>query len=269
MPERVAVEATARGGLATVRAAALRGFGNLYAKESRAWTRTRSWWLQPVVWTVVLVGPLLLPLRLMRDAFAAEGSSVLAVALEMFFTLAALAPAVGAVLLMQGSVVAERQLGTAAWVLSKPVGRTAFLLAKLAANALALLLAALLLPGLAAYALLSVENGAPLPAGPFLGALALDAVAVLFYLTLTLSLGALVDQRGVVLAVPLAILLGGDLVLGFLPGLSTVTPWVLGRYAAAVAAGAPLPSALPVVATLGWCALLLVAATWRFGREDL
>lgn|SRR5690606_30238371 len=249
--------------------ASLRGFGNVFRKELSSWTGTRSRWVQPLVWLAVLIGPLLLPLYLMREVFAAQAAGVLAMGLEMFFTLAALAPAVGAVLLMQGSVITERQLGTAAWVLSKPVGRSAFLLAKLTANAAALLIAATLLPGAVAYGLLSLEHGAPLALDSFLRALALDAVNVLFYLTLTLALGALVNNRGVVLAVPLALLLGGDLVLSLAPGLASVTPWVLGRFAAVVAQGQALPSAWPVLASLGWCVVLLAAALWRFGREDL
>src|SRR5690606_18679228 len=203
-----------------------------FHKELSAWTRTRSWWVQPLVWLAVLIGPLLLPLYLMREVFATQGSGVLAMGFEMFFSLAALAPAIGSVLLMQGSVITERQLGTAAWVLSKPVGRSAFVLAKLAANAIAVLVAAVVVPGAFAYGLLSLENGAPLALGSFLGGMALAAANVLFYLTLTLALGALVDNRGVVLAVPLALLLGGDLVLGLVPALASVTPWVLGRFAA-------------------------------------
>src|SRR5690606_1253934 len=126
-----------------------------------------------------------------------------------------------------------------------------------------------LVPGAFAYGLLSLENGAPLALGSFLGGMALAAANVLFYLTLTLALGALVDNRGVVLAVPLALLLGGDLVLGLGPALASVTPWVLGRFAAVVGQGDALPSAWPLLATLVWCALLVAAGLWRFGREDL
>ena len=212
-----AIEASPRG---SPWHGALRGFGNVFRREVSSWTGTRSWWLQPLVWVVILIGPLLLPLYLMREAFAAKASGVLATGLEMFFTLAAVAPAVGAVLLMHGSVITERQLGAAAWVLSKPVGRSAFLIAKLLANALALFVAAIIAPGAVAYALLSVENGAALAPCPFLAALVVSAVNVLFYLTLTFALGSMVNSRLVVLAVPLALLLGGDLVLGFAPGLA-------------------------------------------------
>ncbi len=248
---------------------AMRGFGNVFRKEMSAWTGTRSWWLQPLIWLAILIGSLLLPLYLMREVFVSQAESVLALGLEMFFSLGALVPAIGAVLLMHGSVIGERQLGTAAWVLSKPVGRTAFLTAKLVANAAALLVAALVVPGIVAYGLLSLENGEPLPVGHFAGALGLDAIAVLFYLTLSLALSAALDNRSVVLAVSLGLLLGGDLVIGLAPGLAQVTPWVLGRFAAVVGQGMALPSAWPVLSTLVWCGVLMTFALWRFGREDL
>lgn len=246
-----------------------RGFVALVAKEAGAWTRTRSVWLQPLVWSALLVGPMLLPLYVMRDLFEAETNGVLATALEMFFGIVALAPAIGAVVLMQGSVIGERQLGTAAWVLSKPVGRTAFLLAKLTTHGVALLLASVLLPGLVAFALLSLENGAPLPAIPFAAGLAVAAVNVTFYLVLTLALGAVTNVRAVVLAVPLALMLGGDVIMGLAPRLAQITPWILSRFAVVVARGEPLPTSLPLVATLVWAVAFLTIAIVMFGREDL
>lgn len=247
------------------------GFSNLLAKEFASWARTRSWWFQPLLWLAILVGPLALPLFAMREVFAAEGAGILAVAHEMFFGLAAIAPAVGAILLMQGSVIAERQLGTAAWVLSKPVARSAFLLSKLLAHGVSLLAAALVLPGAAAYLLLSLENSGALPLGPFVLGLGLAALNVTFYLVVTLSLGAISNNRVVVLAIPLAVLLGGDLVLGLLPGLAQVTPWLLGRLGGLVAQGgvAAGAAAAPSLATLAWCAVFVVAGLRVFDREDL
>lgn len=256
-------------GVSTPGFQALQGFGNVFRKELSAWTGTRSWWLQPLTWLVILVGSLLLPLYLMREVFESQPNSVLAQGLEMFFSLAALGPPIGAVLLMHGSVIGERQLGTAAWVLSKPVGRPALLLAKLVANAAAFLVASLVVPGIFAYGLLSLENGALLPIGSFVAALGIDAIVVLFYLTLSLALSAMLNSRGVVLAVSLGVLLAGDLLLGPAPWLAEVTPWLLGRFAGVVVQGQALPSAWPVLATIAWCGVLLTAALWRFGREDL
>lgn len=255
------------GAVALTRSAA---FSNLFRKEVARWTQAGSWWVQPLVWFALLVGPLTLPLYLLREVFQNSMGDTLTTAHDMFFNLAAIATAVGAVLLTQGLIIGERQLGTLAWILSKPVPRPAVLLSKLTANYACLLAAALLAPGVAAYAMLSLEAGSALPVGRFVGALGLLALQVLFYVSLTLCLGMLTSNRTAVLAVPLAMLLGGDLVSSLLPALSHVTPWPLGRLAAHAALGnVPFSEALlPAVATVGWSALLVLLALIKFERED-
>ncbi len=64
---------------------------------------------------------------------------------------AGLFPAVGVVIIMQGVVVGEKKSGTAAWVLSKPVTRPAFILSKVIANSLGVLVTMVVLPGIVAY----------------------------------------------------------------------------------------------------------------------
>lgn len=101
--------------------------------------------------------------------------------------------------------------------------------------------------------------------------LGLAALNVIFYLVLTLSLGAISDNRVVVLAVPLAVLLGGDLILGLMPGLAQVTPWLLGRLGGLVAQGGVAGGALaaPSLSTLAWCVVFVAAGLRAFEREDL
>jgi ABC-2 type transport system permease protein len=245
-----------------------RGFGNLLRNEVGGWTQTRTWWVQFAIWIGIMNGLLLLPLVLLRDMFTAEAAGPLASGIEMFFTLGALAPAIGIVILTHGAIITERQLGTAAWVLSKPVSRTAFVLAKYVANALGILVTGVLVPAGIAYAALSVEHGAPLPAGPFAAATGLIALTVLFYLSLTIMLGTFLRARGPVLAVPIVLLLAGDGLVGLWPPLAHVGPWLLGRMGMLVAQGMPLLSAWAVVTTAGLTALFLALAIWRFGREE-
>ena len=245
-----------------------RGFVNLLRNEVGAWTQTRTWWVQFAIWIGILNGLLLLPLVLLRDMFTAEASGPLASGIEMFFTIGALAPSIGIVILTHGAIITERQLGTAAWVLSKPVSRTAFVLAKFVANALGILVTGVLAPAVIAYAALSIEHGAPLPAGSFAGATGLIALTVLFYLSLTIVLGTLLRARGPVLAVPIVLLLVGDGLVGLWPALAHVGPWLLGRMAMLIAQGMPLLSGWAVLTTAGLSVAFLALAIWRFGREE-
>ncbi|MFO8150792.1 MAG: hypothetical protein R6T93_10880, partial [Trueperaceae bacterium] len=75
--------------------------------------------------------------------------------------------------------------------------------------------------------------------------------------------------RGAVLAVGLGAILAGDVLIGLVPALGEVGPWLLGRLALVAAQGGPLLTPWPPIAVaLGTLALLAVAVV-RFGREEL
>ena len=247
---------------------ALRGFANLLRKELATWTRTRSGWVQLVLWLAVLNGLMTLPLVFMREMFAGEMGSPFTAAMDMFFNLGALVPYAGVVILAHGAIIAERQLGTAAWVLSKPVARSSFVLSKFVAYGIALLVLALALPGLVAYGALSLEAGAPLDAPRFAAGVGMLALGLLWFLALTLMLGTLASARGVVLAVPLVLLVAGDMLIMLWPTLAELGPWMLGRMAMLVAEGGPLLSPWPLLSTALGTAASLTVALWRFGREE-
>lgn len=252
----------------TERAAARSGFRNLLRSDARAFWGTHQWWLQSLLWLGIIVGLLVAPLSFAREIFEGEGEHILTTATGMFFTLAALGPAIAAIIHMQNAIVGEKQLGTAAWVLSKPVSRTAFVLSKFTSRAFGLLTTALVVPSIVSYALLSLENGAPLPIANFLAALGLVVLVVLFYLAFTLMLGTLFDSRGAVIALPLVLLLTGDLLIGTVPFAVQLLPASLPDLATLLALGEPLPLWLPIVATALWTAFFVLVAVWRFGREE-
>ena len=71
--------------------------------------------------------------------------------LMLFNIFMGLAGAIGVSILMQTAVVGEKRSGTAAWVLSKPVSRVAFIIAKLIANSTGIVVTLVLAQGLIAY----------------------------------------------------------------------------------------------------------------------
>jgi ABC-2 type transport system permease protein len=179
-----------------------------------------------------------------------------------------LALPIGAIIWLHGAILGERETGTAAWVLSKPASRTAFVLAKFVVHALALTLVALLLPAAAAYLALSLETGAALPLGSYAAAFGLLELNLLFYAALTLMLGAFARSRGVVLAVGLVLLFGFDAVLAVAPWLANAGPWMLGRMAIVLASGGPLATPWPLWTTSAWIVAFLALAVWRVRREE-
>jgi ABC-type transport system involved in multi-copper enzyme maturation permease subunit len=257
----------------------LRGFANLYKKESRAWWSTRRWWINGLLWTGLIVGLVALWFFFMPALYAAAGNTTLTdvggplvMGLKMFFNVGGgMVIAFGLIILCQDLIIGEKQTGLTEWLLANPVQRKAYVLAKLCATLVAVLLLLVVLPGAAVYGVLSLGTGAPLPLQPFLAGMGILVLHSLFYLTLTLMLGTFFGSRSAVLGIPLGILLVGLLLSGMLKPLLYVSPWLLPQFAEAVAGGVPVPPGLlwpPLIATTLWCAVFTCAALIKFERTE-
>jgi ABC-type transport system involved in multi-copper enzyme maturation permease subunit len=200
-----------------------------------------------------------------------------------FLTMAAFFVPIAAISLAQDSILGERHSGTAAWVLSKPLRRPAFIMAKLMAHGLGLLLTWVVLPGVVAYIQITTaaKGQLPLSASGWAQAMGLYYLNLLFYLTLALMLATLFNGRGPVLGIALFVAWIGPMqiiaepITQYVPWLNTIMPWQLlmplGKdlsLAAYLAMGQALPTVIPIVATALWCVLFTGVAIWRFRREE-
>lgn len=245
----------------------LSGIGNLVRKELGSWWRTRMWWVQLILWLLLLSGVstvAMLDPSLTDDAALTE-------AVQTFLLAGATAVGIAVVVTVQGAIVGEVELGTAAWVMSKPVSRAAFVLSKMAGHAVGFAVTALVVPAV----VFAITVNAVLPRGVSPGAfgigVAVVALALLFYLALTLALGTLFAGRGPVAGIGIALLLIGLFLKGMLPAvLVYATPWLLGDVAVSIALGQPLDPMwwVPVVATSIATVALVAVAVWRFGHEE-
>jgi len=242
------------------------GLANLLGKENRAWWASRRWLVQSVVWTVVVNG--LVALLLLAQPAAARmsggteptGPELLITGVTMLFQFGAFALAAGAIILVQDAILGERQLGVTEWILSKPVSRPAYVLSKLLAHGLGILVILVGLQGALGYGLLWLLTGEQLPLLPYLVGMAGLAVHTLFYLALTLMMGVLTANRRTLLGVSLAVLLGGMFLVmnlaRFLGTFAQLTPWWLNNVLPAAILGQPLP--LPIWLSIGSTALLSI-----------
>jgi ABC-2 type transport system permease protein len=195
--------------------------------------------------------------------------------LGIFVQLMAWFPMFAVIVITQGAIIGEKQSGTAAWIMSAPVSRSAFILAKLVANAIGFFVTIILVQGLVAYVQLSLSDGSPLPLAPYLVLLALLSLYLLFYLALTLMLGAFFDSRGPVLGIAVAVAIGsmigiGNLFAGFLPWIVMLLPEAIPGILTLLVQGEPLPDVWPIpIILMSVYSLLFVAlAIWRFNREE-
>ncbi len=248
---------------------ALRGFGNLLRNETRAWWGTRKWVVHVLIWIVLINGFA----GLIAWAEAQDGEAATAVyseAVQVFFIIGGIAAALGAVSTTQGAIVGEKQLGTAAWILSKPVSRSAFVLAKLLAHAGAFVVLAVGLPALV-FCIQSLGAGWGLPPlAPFAGGLAVLTLHLLFYLALTVMLGTVLSSRGPIAGIGVGLIIAGLSLPNLLPQLSTFFPWRLPWTAGGLVLGeaVSLEAFVAIGVTAAWTVLFVVVALWRFAREE-
>ncbi len=257
----------------------MRGFSSLYQKESRAWWSTRRWWINGLLWLAVAAGLVSVFVFLLPALSAAAGQTniveeaggLLVLGLKAFFSMASLAISIGVIILCQDLIIGEKQTGLTEVLLTRPVQRKAYVLAKLSASLVAILPLLVALPGAAAYGLISMAVGSPLPLPPFLAGVGILALHSLFYLTLTLMLGVILGSRSAIPGIPLGILLTGFLLSSLLRPLWAVTPWLLPGFAEAIAAGAPVPPGFlwpPLITTGLWCVAFIFAALIKFERAE-
>ncbi len=267
----------------------LQGFANLFKKEGERWFRPRKWIVQVLIWLVIANGILAIVLWVMPKlieegakadpavaSVAASGIEQALMALTVFISLLGMACTIGVVIITQDAIIQEKQSGTAAWVLSKPVSRHAFILAKLAASFAGILVTIIIVQGAIAYLQIYLATGVAWQPLPFLGALGLVFLELLYYLSLALMLGTLFNARGGVIAIPLVVAFSYQILGGIAPWLVEIMPWNLAMAVSAekpalamiVALGQPLPGVGPVIATAMGCILFVAIALWRFNREE-
>jgi ABC-2 type transport system permease protein len=270
------------------------GLSNLLCKEHQTWWRTWRWWTHALIWFIIVNGmvallmwiiPTAIPTIALSDPQMPEEQQQTlerdmqhlldnkeALGLQGFYQMAGVATAIGVMVIAQGAIVGEKQSGTAAWVLSCPVSRSAFVLSKFIALGTGTLIVMIGLQGVFVYAQVSLARGSPLPLLSFLGSLGLLGLHLLFYLSLTLMLGTCFDGRAPVIGIPLATFFTqsvlGSFVGSFVPTLALLMPHSLASQALSLALGQPSKLYITVVATLFLILTFVRAATWRFGRTE-
>ncbi len=254
----------------------LSGFGNMFNKEMRDWFQTRRWLVQIILWVAMFNGFLAFILFAVPEINRTQGNTQpvenpLVLGLSFFFNFVVIAGSIGTLILAQDEIVGEKQTGTAAWILSKPIARASFILSKLAANGLGILIFIILIPGLIGIVEISAAAGRLVDIPAYLLAMGVAYLGLLFYLTFSLMLGTLFQGRGAVIGIGLGLLFGGSIIVNFIPDIAYALPVAFQNIAPAVAQGQTLPeqAVIEIAATATWCVVFMVIALWRFERQEL
>ncbi len=170
------------------------------------------------------------------------------------------------ILVAMGTVAVERERGTAATVLSKPVSRLSFLLAKFAALTLTFT-ASLALAAAACYYYTVVLFGS-LDAGLFLQVSLLAALYLWVWLAVTFLCSALFKSQIAAGGLAFGGYVGTSL-LSIVPSLKDYLPGALIEGAGKLSLGAPADVGRAVAVSLAMVAACLIAAWQVFERHEL
>jgi ABC-type transport system involved in multi-copper enzyme maturation permease subunit len=254
----------------------LLGFGNVLRKDVREWIRGRRFWAVAIISTLIYtltsanawlndwlranlpaagpgeVPPDVLPMDPM--------SNVLAPIATQFFILAAIFATISL-------VIAERESGTLAWTISKPVSRTSVLVSKWASATALVWLTAVVIPLAATVAVVVALYGQPELGIVAVIGLGLVTVVAL-YVAVSVAAAMFVPSQAGVAAIGLAVFLLPVIVAGIYPPLGAFLPTSIGTWVFEVAGGNPVSPITPVA----WAATLLAlfaVARARFAAMDL
>ena len=198
-----------------------RGFRQILRGELGHWFASRRWLVQIIIYAS-LIFPLVLTImgkpetRILPDGQIVQVDH-LKESVEFFNATQGIIGVIGVTLLMEGVILGEKRSGTAAWILSKPVSRSAFLLAKLFGNLIGVFMCIILAQNTIAFLLINKGLNANLLPQDFLAAMLPQTINLLFYMSLTTMLAAVSEKRALVIAIPILPLFFDEVLMASVP----------------------------------------------------
>ena len=201
------------------------GMKNLISRELFH-ERSRMYWIQQlVVWALFTNGMVALVLGMSN--FIGEGmEAMLAISLAVFFGMLAMFMSIFIPILLQGTIIDEKVSGTAAWILSKPVSKKAYILSKLVASILAIIAVSVVINGAIGYSVFGAF-GFTLNIPGYVMTLGLTSVLVIYFVSMTIMFGTFSTSRGKVLAVTVGLGLGAQIIAQYFPLILFIIPYSL------------------------------------------
>ena len=253
-----------------------RGLGNLLQGEYSAWFRSSRWWKHILIWFAII--NVMMGIMVIASAEAPQEGGDGPPVLFMYGIFGGMFVAFGVMIIMQRVLVREKQQGTAAWILSKPVTRTAFVVSRLIVNSMAILLTSVIVPGVILYITLGVfsDIGWLSPFGFAMGLL-MVVLHTFYWIALALMMGTLLESSGGVIAVPMVLYFAFWYAPSLIPPLMYISPLLLtfspapeqmNALSVSFMTGEPVFSWLPLISTVVSCVIFIAIAIRRFNLQE-
>ncbi len=240
------------------------GLRNMLREENAKWWNPIPMATQIIIWTVVING--FLAMVMLTNYYSPSKAEIVNNGLMNFFNLSAIVMPLGAIIIGHSSMLRERESGTAAWLLSKPLTRKAFVTSKLLANTAGFLVIVVLSQGVIAYAQCSYVLGEPVSIRPFFEGICVLGIACLFYLVLTIAISTFSMSRSLALGFPVLLTVAGLFVT---PSVS-VPKFIIPSSMVLVYQNSPIPEMTVTSVVVAAMVMFISAAViWKFDRTEL
>lgn len=248
-----------------------RSYFNLMTRELCQWLpNRRKFWFSGLTWT--LLTAIVSALWLTSDQDIAPAPYSPTVAGWLFIA------SMRGVLSLQSIVSEEKLTGTLAWILSKPVPRSTFYLAKLSAQMLVACMISVLIQGFFLFPRFPAVNSIG-----FILVMVYLTLIVWFYQSLTTMLDVITTNKTARLGVPIALILMGNIftlidstteidlitILGYTLPWGMNAPLVKNSIAEVLITGQPLATIAPVIATALWIPIFCAIGIRHLNRQEL
>ena len=246
------------------------GFGTFFRKELQDWMRARRALIVGIAAVVIGVLAVLVPI-IVKATDRSGNAPVLSLdpTDNVLFGWGGTTPFEGFLVILAtiSLMTLERDRGTLAWSLSKPLSRTSVLLAKWIAAFVVLTAVTIVLPMVIQVVVATIAYGAVpnLATVASFGFIYLGLVAL--YLTLTLAAGTVIPSTAGVAGVAFLVMFVAPILAGIVPALADIMPMNYHLWAQAVVAGDPWTWGIPI-ATLVTIVTLATGAKLAFDRQD-
>ncbi|MFX1448907.1 MAG: ABC transporter permease [Promethearchaeota archaeon] len=241
-------------------------FLNLLSIEFGGWWKSKSWLVMTIIWVGVIDGFTIMILL---------GNPEIDLITALFFYgfSGGLFPPIAIILTMQNSIVGEKKSGTAEWVLSKPVSRKSFILAKWLGNSLNVFITMALFPGIVGYFIFSLLYGNWLFFPSFLLAITLLGLTLIFFVTFTLMCGTFLNNAGAVAGIPMVFNFTQQFLMG-IPYANYIIPQSIyftpneTPVIASVVLGTPIFSIIPIISVIIMIIVFLLISLFQFEKSE-
>lgn len=245
------------------------GLNNLFRAELSRWFEKKSFFVRLLIWCCFTNGMAIL---IWLQASNAGTESIFVFGIFAGFT-----SSIGITIITQESIVGEIKSGAASWILSKPISRKSYILAKWIGNSIGATISMTLAPTFLFYILYFLFTGKLLNLGKFIPVVVVLSLNMLFFLTFTLMMGSFQRNSSLVIGVPIAFYIFQQILFNFTNFLIDFVPWGLTNplsdgtpsIVVSLVLGIQPFSLTPIIFTLLYVIFFLLLTITKMQKQDI